>query len=416
MNRTMRNLDEYEQQQAAVAAEMKQALDNDDSAAFAKAYKDLGDCVAANILAQIEAEQQGYDVQVLASRGVRQLTSEEREYFAALGEAMRTPNPMQAITDIDKAMPITTINAVFEDLKTSHPLLDVVDFQNTSGLTEILINTDEAKLGAWGSLTAKITEELTTGFKKINLTLGKYTAFLPVAKSMLDLGPEWLETYVRTVLQESIYMGLEEGIIKGDGKDGKPIGMIRKVGDEANVTSGSYEAKTPETVSALDPVTYGELLAKLAETPTGKPRTINGVVMIVSPKDYFSKVMPATTIRTADGTYINNVMPYPTKIIQSVHMDEGKMIIGLDKKYFMGIGLGKSGKIEHSDHVRFLDDERVYTCRLYGHGEPKDNNAFIYCDISDLQPAALEVYVTKSTAAEAAAVTSDAKSGKAVKE
>ena len=57
----------------------------------------------------------------------------------------------------------------------------------------------------------------------------------------------------------------------------------------------------------------------------------------------------------------------------------------------MGIGTAKSGKIEYSDEYHFLEDERIYLTKLYGHGEPMDNNAFQVLDISGLKPAVIKV-------------------------
>ena len=50
----------------------------------------------------------------------------------------------------------------------------------------------------------------------------------------------------------------------------------------------------------------------------------------------------------------------------------------------MGVGTSKKGFIEYSDHVQFLDDNRVYTSHFYGNGRPVDNNAFVVLDISEL--------------------------------
>ena len=43
--------------------------------------------------------------------------------------------------------------------------------------------------------------------------------------------------------------------------------------------------------------------------------------------------------------------------------------------------------------ITSLEDERVYLTKLYGHGEPVDNNAFLVLDISKLKPAVLKVEV-----------------------
>ena len=83
---------------------------------------------------------------------------------------------------------------------------------------------------------------------------------------------------------------------------------------------GVYPDKEAVAVTRFDPVTYGGLLAKLAVTPKGKSRIVQNVILVVNPSDYFTKVMPGTTIMSPAGTYVNNVLPYPTTVIQSVRV------------------------------------------------------------------------------------------------
>lgn len=386
----MKNKDVLAMEKAKILEKMNKAIMDNDQDAFAAAFEELSMNIQENIMAEVDLIRQQNDTNVLASRGVRQLTSEEKNYYEKVIEAMKSSNPRQSLTDLDVVMPKTTIDAVFEDLTTEHPLLDAIDFHNTSGLIEMLINEDETELATWDTLCAAIVTELTSGFKKANMSLNKLSAFLPVCKAMLDLGPAWLDRYVRDILQEALYNGLEDAIIAGDG-DKKPIGMMKQVGEGVVVTSGKYPDKEAIAVTNLDPVTYGSLLAQLAKTPKGRPRKVDGVILVVNPVDYFTKVMPGTTLMTPQGSYVNNVLPYPTKIIQSTRVPEGKAVFGIGKKYFMGIGTAKSGKIEYSDEYHFLEDERVYLVKLYGHGEPKDNNAFLTLDISNLEPVILKV-------------------------
>ena len=394
----MENLDKIKQKRQDILARMQKAVADNDTEAYSAAVNELMENIAEGVRAEFNGVQQAADQSVLAARGARQLTSEEKDYFQKLGDAMRSSAPKQALSDLDVVMPKTTIDAVFEDMKKDHPLLDVIDFQNTSGLIEVIVNTHTDQLGTWGELTGEITKELTSGFKKVQMTLSKYSAFLPVAKSMLDLGPAYLEAYVRTILAETIYLGLEEAIINGTGKN-MPIGMNRDVSEEVSVTGGVYPEKKTVKVTNLDPVTYGALLAKLATNPKGGKRIVKNVIMVVNPTDYFSKIFPATTIRTTDGTYRTDVLPYPTRVIQSVNVKEGKMLLGMGDRYFMGCGNGKDGKITYDDSCRFLEDERVYLTKLYAHGEPKDNNAFLYCDISEMKPSYLQVQVVSGDAA-----------------
>lgn len=388
----MKNKDVLMQEKAKILQQMNEAIVKNDPDAFAEAFEKLSLNIQENIMEEVAQQRQAGDIAILNGRGVHQLTSDETKYYQAVAEAMRSSNPKQALTDLDVVMPKTVIDRVFEDLVQEHPLLDAIDFQNTSGLIEMYLNTDGTQLASWGTLTGAITKELTSGFKMVNLSLKKLSAFLPVCKAMLDLGPGWLDRYVRDILTEAIYNGLEQGIIAGSGKD-QPIGMLKQVGEGVTVTDGVYPDKEATVVTSLDPVTYGSLLAPMAKTPAGKTRVIRGVILVVNPVDYFRKVMPGTTIMSPVGTYVNNVLPYPTTVVQSIRVPEGKAILGLGKKYFMGIGTAKSGKIEYSDEYHFLEDERVYLTKLYGHGEPLDNNAFQVLDITKLKPAVLKVEV-----------------------
>lgn len=390
----MKNKDLIQQEKAAILQKLSDAVKGGDESAFALAFTEFANNIQDQVLSEAEVYRASADANVLAARGNRALTSEETRYYQAVLDAMRSANPKQALTELDVVMPKTVIDAVFEDLVDQHPLLEAIDFQNTSGLIEYLVNTGTKQLATWSPLTDAIVKELTGGFKKVNMSLNKLSAFLPVAKAMLDLGPVWLDRYVRAVLQEALSLGLEEAVINGTGKD-MPIGMNRQVGDGVTVTGGVYPEKATVALTALDPVAYGALLSGMAKTPNGHARTVTGVIMVVNPNDYLTKIMPATTVRSADGTYVSNVFPFPTTVIQSVQVPENRALIGLGKRYFMGIGTAKSGKIEYSDEYHFLEDERVYLVKLYGHGEPLDNNAFVYADITNLKPTVQQVVVNE---------------------
>lgn len=396
------NPDLVNQKKDEIMRKMNGALKDGNEEVFAQVFTEFADHLQQSIIGEARAVVQTTDTNVLIGRGVRQLTSDEKNFYQKTIEAMRSTSPKQALTDLSVVMPETVIDAVFDDLKAEHELLSVIDFKNTSGIVKILLNTNGNQLATWDKLCTEIVTELTSGFKMVDMTLNKLSAFIPVCKDMLDLGPTWLDRYVRTILAEAIAFGLEKGIIDGTGKD-QPIGMNRQVGDDVTVTGGVYPVKDTVAVTSLEPVEYGAILSKLAKVVKGKDeddndievtRQINNVLMIVNPVDYLNKIMPATTIRGTDGLYRSDVLPFPTKVVQSIFVPTGKAIIGLADKYFMGIGTAKSGKIEYSDDYRFLEDERVYLTKLYGHGQALDNNAFIYADISGLNPANIKVEVT----------------------
>lgn len=335
------------------------------------------------------------DSEILQARGVRVLTSVEKKYFEKLGKALKSDNPKQALTDPELVMPTTVLNAVFDDLQTDHPLLSKISFTNTSGAIKFLFSQNEYQKAVWGKLCAEITKEIEASFTEIDMTLMKLTAFIPVCEAMLDLGPEWLDSYVRQCLYEALANGLEDGIINNLNTTTGPVGMI------ADMTTGSggvgaatFTAKTATPITDLKPATIGAQLAKLAKDGAGKYRAIRDVILIVNPVDYMTKVFPATTVMSGNGTYVNNVLPYPMSVIQSAAVASGKAILGLGYKYFMGLGMSdKAGRIEYSDEFKWLEDQRVYKIKLYANGMPMDNNAFQYLDISGLKPLTIAVSV-----------------------
>lgn len=377
--------------------QLRQALEAGDTEGFSKSFMDYMSNIEQSILREAKGYMTINDSNILSTRGVRQLTSKETKYYQRLIAAMQqdvggaTPIT-SSVDDIDVVMPETVINEVFKDLKADHELLSVIDFKNVTGLVRILINKNERQLAQWGPLCSKITKELESGFEEITLGQNKLSAFMFICQDMLDLGPVWLDRYVREVMYESIAFGLEYGIINGKGVN-EPVGMIRIVGEDKVIEGGAYKAKDIVPLNSLDPVSYGQLLSTLSTTDKGYPRVVKNVIMIVNPTDYLLKIMPATTIRAADGTYVNNVLPFPTKIIQSTEITQNRVVIGMADKYWMGLGLSKKGKIEHSDEYKFLEDYRTYKTRFLGHGEAMDNNAFIVADISGLKPAIHKVEI-----------------------
>ena len=110
-----------------------------------------------------------------------------------------------------------------------------------------------------------------------------------------------------------------------------------------------------------------------------------------NPVDYYQKVMPATTVLNAAGTYTGNIFPVPTKVYQSAELDEGEAILCLPKEYFAGLGSAKEGTITYDDSVQFLDDNRVYMAKLYANGKAYDDTVAILLDISELDPAYITV-------------------------
>lgn len=370
------------------------AFKSTDEDAIAQAFTKFAEGIQENVMDEFKQYQDTADSTILAKRGVHQLTVKENKFYQGIIGAMKSADPRQAFTTIPIAYPETVIDNVIADIKDVHPLLAAINFTNTTVLTKMIVNKQGTQLAVWGALNTAITAELSGSIGEIDLTLCKLSAFMPISKDMLNVGPSWIDAYVRLVLSESIALALELAIIDGTGLN-MPIGMDRSVADDVTVTAGVYPLKAAVAVTSFDPVTYGAVLATLAKAPNGKTRPITSVLMVVNPTDYFQKVFPATTVRAVDGTYSHDVFPFPTTVIQSAAVTVGTAVIGLANKYFLGIGAGTSGgKLEYSDEFRFLDDQRVYLTKLYGNGRALDDNAFILANISALVAATIEVSVS----------------------
>ena len=398
----MKNLDLLKQQKAEFAAKMKEAVQNNNEGAFAEAFVEFANAVQEAVIAEAKGIVQTSDAQILAGRGVRVLTSEEVKYYNKLVEAMKSGNPKQALESMDVVMPETIINQVFDDLTEQHPLLSRIRFENAAALIKWIYSTMDGRfLAWWGPLCGDIKKELASQFQFLNLEQTKLSAFVPVCKAMLDLGPAWLDRYVRTILAEAIANGVENGIINGRGvadqatdpdeRIFEPIGMIRDLSQFDPATG--YAPKQPVAVTNFAPAAYGALVAQLAVSNNGLYRPVNNLLLIVNPVDYLTKVMPATIYQRPDGTWARDILPLPTDIIQSAWVAQGKAILGLGRRYIMALGTGRDGRIEYSDEYRFLEDERVYLIKLYGTGRPMDNNSFLVLDISDLKPTIPRVIV-----------------------
>lgn len=378
-----------------LAAAIKDNKPDELSDVFSEMCQTIGDINAEEYETQLNGLRQELDNSALYARGIRQLTTEEKEYYQKISDAMRSENPKQALENVSVVFPQTIISRVMEDLTESHPLLSKIQFTPTGGAIRMMLNTDGRHKAAWGKLCAKIIEELTSGFKEVDVGLYKLSAFIPVCKAQLDLGPEWLDRYIRAILAEALANGLEDGIVMGDGND-KPIGMIRDVSESASVVGGAYPEKAKIKVSDFEPTTMGKLVALLAVTPNGKDRNPDDLILLVNPQDYYEKVGPSTTIRTPDGTYRNDILPYKTTIIKVSALPRGQAVFGVGRLYFAAVGMNKGGRLEYDDSYRFLEDERVYLIKLYANGFPVDNNAFLNLDISGLRPLNYKVETVTS--------------------
>lgn len=373
------------------------AMKSEDQEQLTEAFCQFAMSIQQDMMEDIKAYRETGDQAILARRGVRQLTQQEKEFYSALSKAATLDDPKMAFTGIDSTtLPVTVIDTVLSEIGTEFPLLDAIALQNVSAQTKMIVNKQGIQLAVWGALNTAITEELSGAIGTINVALTKLTAFIPIDRDMIDVGPEWMDAYARAILAEALGLGLCQGAVAGTGKD-QPIGMLKDLGGA--VVDGVYPDKKADAITDLSPATVGAIAATLAQGPNKRMRKIPNILVVVNPVDYFNKVMPATTYLTPQGTYVNNVLPYPCTIVQDINVPAGKAIFGIGKRYALGVGKGGTkGAVETSDEFQFLNDKRVYKVKAYGDGQPLDNNAFVVKDISGLLPMKAQVIVANTTA------------------
>lgn len=315
--------------------------------------------------------------------GIRKLNTTEMNFYNQLIGAMKQSNPRQAVSNLDLAIPTTILEVVTEDIRETHPLLRYIDFQNVGSASRIIMQKKSAPAAQWGSLTDEMVAELAESFEGIHTDLYKLVAFVVISNPILELGAPWIDKFIRGILSESVAIAMENAIINGTGKN-QPIGMIRNVSENATIVAGEYTEKEVTAITDLELETFGSLLTRLKLAPDGTKRPLDSLIFIVNTDEYFTKIAPWVVRETKSGFFFHDKFPNPCHIIPSEAIPEGKAILGLGKQYFACICTPKNGAIEYNDSVRFFQDERVYAVRLYANGRPKDNNGFLYLDISGL--------------------------------
>lgn len=388
-----------------VAQRFAQALTSNDEQGIADAWTESMEAIAQRVLDDYADLRESSDAAVLAQRGYRQLTSAEKKWYERFIDGAR--GAKQEFIDIftnpgdDEWMPETIIQDVYKHLKQDHALLSRIKFQYVGYSTKWIIDGSSEQKGAWGRIDAKITAEIEGALKVIDLTQSKYTAFVVIPLALLDLGPTWLDSYVRAVLTEAIANGLEDAIVNGSGVN-MPCGLKRNPNSAFDQANG-YAEKTPITVTSFAPAEYGALVAKLAKTETGKKRKFASVQLICNMTDYLTKIMPATTVLKTDGSgYARDLYPFPTEAIISNAVEDGEAVICLLDEYTLAAGSRRNNTTEYDDSIGFLDHTRAYRSVGYYDGRAYDNTCAEVLDISGLDPAYITVKVADDAAAGAA--------------
>lgn len=388
----MKSLDAEQAKRQVLLAGMKQAMEEGDTDGFIQKQEELSELYQKETMEAFDQYRASQDATVLAQRGVRSLTSEEKKYYEKLIQALDSPDPRQAIAGLGDTIPQTVFDTVFDDLAQEYPILKHVDFMYTPSNVKMIYNKTGVKKATWGVLTAGITTELAGEVDAVETGKHNLSAYIFVSKPMLALGAEWIDSYVRTVLKDALAFGLEEGFVVGTGKN-QPIGMVRNLA--GSVSEGVYPIKTASEIANFSISELGAQIAKLKVHSGDRRRPARGLFFAYSPADEV-KVLAARKVLGPLG-YID-VVPYNIDFVECASLEAGTAILGISKQYLGTIAGSEEGQLEFSDEYKFLEQNRTYAIHMLGNGLPKDNTSFVVLDISELAPFVPQVDTDVSVA------------------
>ncbi|WP_088291082.1 phage major capsid protein [Bacillus mycoides] len=347
-----------------------ESTEQEQTSAFENFFDALQTDVANSVREQVNNDM--LDRSILQQRGQNVLTSAETKFF-------NTVVKDGGFKD-DSILPKTTQERVFEDLVTEHPLLEAVGLQDLGAVTKF-IYSDATKAYVWGPLFGEIKGQVNAAFREEQIGQLKLTAFAAIPNDMLDLGPEWVERYVRTLLVESYSVGLEYGFVNGTGVN-QPIGLMK----DFNSTTNAVTDKKSSGTLTFAPSEQGEVIAgelyevvkALSVDGKGKSRKVlNKIVMVVNPVDAIG-VQARNTIQTATGQWVM-ALPYNIQTVESEEVPVGKALFFVKGQYLAAIAGGY--KLKSFDQTLAIEDATLYTIKQFANGKPKDNKAAIVYDL-----------------------------------
>lgn len=313
---------------------------------------------------QARAEAEGL---IAANPADAKLSARERKFFNAV------------TTDVgykeEKLLPQETIDRIFENLTTAHPLLAEIGMVN-AGLRLKFLKSETSGVAVWGNIYGEIKGQLDAAFSEEEAIQNKLTAFVVIPKDLKDFGPAWIESFVSTQIDEAFAVALEAAFLAGDG-NGKPIGLNRQVQAGVAITGGVYPEKTSigDLTFADSATTVKELTNVYKHHSTdekGRAVAVDGkVVMVVNPADAWDVKRQYTSLN-AQGVYVT-ALPYNLKIVESLAQVSEKVVTFVSGRYDAYIGGGIT--LRKYDQTLAIEDMDLYTAKQFAYGKAKDDKA-----------------------------------------
>ncbi|UNB73547.1 phage major capsid protein [Enterococcus faecalis] len=391
MTLTLKNKTDEAKKQFNAVSTNEEATSEQVSAALEAYVTAVAEDAGKQVRAEYEELKNVTDNRVLEARGIHTLTNEETKFYNEVEKA--------GGFDEDLVWPETILERVFEGLQEERPLLKIINFTPSVGKTKITRSRRKG-VAVWGPLHKDIEGQLDAQFGATEFNQLALTAFFLISNDTLELGPRWVDRYVRLCLSEAIAEAWEKAIINVSGHN-QPIGLTKDMNAAIDPTNGYADKESAGILTFKDSQTMVKefaMLLKKASKYTDKvgdgdegeekTRKVKGnVYLIVNPLNYYDIVARVTT-QNANGVFVSN-LPFISEdhIIESLEVKENKLIAFVGGEY--DATQSRAEKVYVYKETFAMKRATLYAADLLGNGEPADNDAAQIYDIQidDGEPA-----------------------------
>ena len=344
----------------------------------------IAEDAGSQVRAEYEELKNVTDNQVLAARGIPVLTAEETKFYNEVSKA--------GGFDKDLTWPETIFERIFEDIQKDHPILRLINFSPTIGLTKT-IRSRRKGVAVFGPLHKDIEGQLDAEFGVTETSQLALTAFFLISKDTLQLGARWINRYVRLCLSEAVKDVWATKVITGTGKN-EPAGLLKNVDGALDPTTGLPDKASAGTLTFKDSTTIikemaalmkkmSRVVKKIGDDDTNtdeESRKVKGKVnLIINPVDYWDIIARITT-QNSNGAFITNLPFIPEdRIVESEDIPEGKLIAFIDGEY--DATQSQPEKVYEYHETFAMKRAILYAIDMLGNGEPVDNYAAQVYDI-----------------------------------
>lgn len=362
----LKGMEKFNEAKAAFITAVKEGKTEEEQG---EAYASMIDGLAADVIDEAKkAAREEAGAYAIGTAADGKLSAGQRKFFNEINKEVGYKE--------ETLLPQETIDEIFEDITSEHPLLSKIGLKN-AGLRLKFLRSETTGVAVWGKIFGEIKGQLDAAFSDEEAIQNKLTAFVVIPKDLKDFGPAWVERFVRLQIQEAFSVALELAFLNGNGND-KPVGLDRDI-NNGNTSGGTttYPKKSAEgTLTFASPrKTVNELTSVYEYHSTkenGKSLSVGGrVVMVVSPMDAW-KVRAQYTHLNSNGVYVT-ALPFNLDIVESEAQDAGEALTFVRGRYDAYVGGGI--KVNKFNETLALEDLELFVAKQFAYGMAKDIKA-----------------------------------------